>query len=58
MIIMTIAAKAITTLLQPDRQGQLEEAFKSLSGNLTRPRKWWQLYHFVKLDDQFVCIKI
>ena len=45
---MTIAAEALTTLLQPDRQGHPEEAFTPLSGKLTlmttRPRKWWRLY--------------
>ena len=48
---MTIAAEALTTLLQPNRQGQPEEAFTPVSGNLTTPRKWWQLYHFVKVAE-------
>ena len=59
MIMNIIAAEAIATLLQPNRQGQPEEAFTPVSGNLTTPRKWWQLYYFVKLDvNYFVCIKI
>ena len=42
MIMNIIAAEALTTLLQPDRQGHPEEAFTPVSGNLTTPRKWWQ----------------
>ena len=39
MIMNIIAAEAITTLLQPDRQGHPEEAFTPLSGKLTRQTK-------------------